>query len=166
MYYICIELRYLSWYSDSLWVGQPGSSSQHGKIFLFSTVSRLALGPTQPPIQWVLGAISLGVKWPEHEADHSTPTSSKVKNGEAIHPLPHMPSQHSAWLIKHRDNFIIFTLIILVLFSVKHAGHWSSDKQLYIYWTVNQERLGIINIRLRTQCCHTCILRNFSLKSN
>jgi hypothetical protein len=31
-------------------------------IFLFTT-SRPALGPTQPPIQWVLGAISLGVKW-------------------------------------------------------------------------------------------------------
>jgi hypothetical protein len=29
------------------------------KNFLFSTSCRLALGPTQPPIQWVPGALSL-----------------------------------------------------------------------------------------------------------
>jgi len=49
-------------------------------IFLFTTVSRLALRPTQPPIQWVLGALSLGVKWPGHEADHSSPSGAKFKN--------------------------------------------------------------------------------------
>jgi hypothetical protein len=37
------------------------------------------LGPTQPPIQWVPGAHSLGVKQPGHEADHSPPTSAEVK---------------------------------------------------------------------------------------
>jgi hypothetical protein len=30
-----------------------GSIRGRGKIFLFSTASRPALGPTQPPIQWV-----------------------------------------------------------------------------------------------------------------
>jgi hypothetical protein len=40
-------------------------------IFLLSTVSRPALGPTQPPIQWVQGALSLGVKRPGRQADHS-----------------------------------------------------------------------------------------------
>jgi hypothetical protein len=29
-------------------------------VFLFTTASRASLGPTQPPIQWVLGALSLG----------------------------------------------------------------------------------------------------------
>jgi hypothetical protein len=48
--------------------------------FLFTTTSRTALGPTQPPIQWVPGAPSLGVKWPGREADHSPPSSAKVKN--------------------------------------------------------------------------------------
>jgi len=31
-------------------------------IFLFTTMSRPALGPIQPPIQWVPGALSLGGK--------------------------------------------------------------------------------------------------------
>jgi hypothetical protein len=46
---------------------------------LFSTSSRLALGPTQPPIQWVPGVLSPGVKRQGREADHSPPTSAEVK---------------------------------------------------------------------------------------
>jgi len=37
-------------------------------ISFFTPASRPALGPTQPPIQWVPGALSLGVKWPGREA--------------------------------------------------------------------------------------------------
>jgi hypothetical protein len=48
-------------------------------IFLFTTVSRTALWPTQPPIQWVSGVVSLGVKRPGREADHSPPSSAEVK---------------------------------------------------------------------------------------
>jgi hypothetical protein len=36
-------------------------------------------GPTQPPIQWVPSALSLGVKRQGREADHSSPTSPKIK---------------------------------------------------------------------------------------
>jgi hypothetical protein len=49
-------------------------------IFLFTTAFRTALGPTQPPIQWARGVLSLGVKRPEREADHSHPSSAEVKN--------------------------------------------------------------------------------------
>jgi len=31
-------------------------------LFLFTTMPILVLGPTQTPIQWVLGALSLGLK--------------------------------------------------------------------------------------------------------
>jgi hypothetical protein len=43
-------------------------------IFLFTIASR------QPPIKWVRGALSLGIKQPGREADHSLPSSVEVKN--------------------------------------------------------------------------------------
>jgi hypothetical protein len=49
------------------------------KNFLFSASSRQALGSTQPPIQWVPGALSPGVKRPGREADQSPPASAEVK---------------------------------------------------------------------------------------
>jgi hypothetical protein len=49
------------------------------EIFLFTTASRTALGPTQPPIQWVPEALSLGVKRSGREADYSPPSSVEVK---------------------------------------------------------------------------------------
>jgi hypothetical protein len=72
------------------------SNRGRGKIFLFSTASRSALGPNQPPVQWVSGAVSPEVKRPGLEADHSPPSSAEVKNGEAIPPLSYMSSWHSA----------------------------------------------------------------------
>jgi hypothetical protein len=47
--------------------------------FHLTTASRIALGPTQPPIQWVSGVISLGVKRSGREADHSHPSSAEAK---------------------------------------------------------------------------------------
>jgi hypothetical protein len=42
------------------------------RIFPVASVSRPALGPTQPPVQWVSGVLSLGVKArPGRDADHS-----------------------------------------------------------------------------------------------
>jgi hypothetical protein len=65
-------------------------------IFLFTTASRTALEPTQPPIQWVPGALSLGVKRPGREADHSPPSSAEVKEYGDIPPLPNTPSWRGA----------------------------------------------------------------------
>jgi len=50
------------------------------RIFLSDITSKLALEPTQVPIQWVPGALSLGVKQPGREGDHSPPTNVEVKN--------------------------------------------------------------------------------------
>jgi hypothetical protein len=85
-----------------------GSFPGRGKIFLFYIASRPALGPTQPPIQWILGAVSPWVKRPGREADHSPPPSATVKNGRALPPLPHTSFWHSAQLIKLRNKFVLF----------------------------------------------------------
>jgi hypothetical protein len=71
---------------------------------LFTTVSGTVLGPTQPPIQWVPGALSLRLKRPGREADHSPPSSAEVKNVWSYTSTPQYV--FIAWcLVKHRDNF-------------------------------------------------------------
>jgi hypothetical protein len=83
---------------------------------LFTTVSRTALGPTQPPIKWVSGALSLGVKRPRREADHSPPLSVRSKNAWSYTSTPQYVFM--AWcLVKHRDNFT---------FTFNFKGHVAS----------------------------------------
>jgi hypothetical protein len=59
---------------------QGGWSISPGRVknFHFSILSRLALGPTQPPIKWVLGVLSPGIKQQGRKANHSLPTSVEV----------------------------------------------------------------------------------------
>jgi hypothetical protein len=56
-------------------------------IFLFTTASRPALRPTQPPIQWVPGALSVGVKGSEREADAHPHLVLRSRMWGAIPPL-------------------------------------------------------------------------------
>jgi len=63
-------------------------------IFFFDHVSRPALGPTQPPTQWVPGVLSLRVKRPGCEADHLPPSSAEVK--ECVELYLHSPNT-SSW---------------------------------------------------------------------
>jgi hypothetical protein len=63
-----------------------------------------------------------GDKAAGHEADHSPPSSVEFKNGGAMPPLPHTSSWHSAWSIKHRDNF---TFLFFFLYgAAAHIGPW------------------------------------------
>jgi hypothetical protein len=96
-------------------------------IFLFTTASRTALGLTQPPIQWVPGALSMGVKQPRREAHHSPPSSDvgQRKSG-AIPPLPNTPSWRGAQL-KHRDNFT-FTFYFYIMQCVIAYAQKKRDK--------------------------------------
>jgi hypothetical protein len=95
----------ISFYSSvgtaRLWAGQLRNWSlilgEVQKIFLFPTMSRLALGSTQSPGQWVPKALSLRVKWPACEAD-SLPSSSKARLRMCgpIVQLSHISSWHGA----------------------------------------------------------------------
>jgi hypothetical protein len=48
--------------------------------YRLTTATRIFFFATQPPMQWVSGALSLGVEWPDREAEHSPPSSAQVKN--------------------------------------------------------------------------------------
>jgi hypothetical protein len=76
-------------------------------------MSRPALWSTQSSIQYIPGALSLGVKRPGREVDHSPPSNAVVKKMRgAIPPFPNTPSWRGAEL-KHGDNFT-FTLLLLI----------------------------------------------------
>jgi hypothetical protein len=58
-------------------VSNPGRGWEY---LSFTTAFRPTLELTQLPIQWVPGALSLEIKRPGREADHSPPSSAEVKN--------------------------------------------------------------------------------------
>jgi hypothetical protein len=75
--------------------------------FSLHYLSRTALGPTLPPIQWVPGALFLGVKRPGREADYSPPSSAEVKNAWSYTSTPQYVFM--AWcLVKHGDFTFTF----------------------------------------------------------
>jgi hypothetical protein len=122
------------------WMIGEFESGQGLGIFLFTTVSIPALGPTQPPIQWVPGAPSLGIKRPRREADHSLPSSAEIKECVELYlHSPNTPSWRGAQL-KHRDNFTFtFTTDMFIPLSnvIKLLGvvmlvHCLGDNSVYV----------------------------------
>jgi hypothetical protein len=82
-----MEPGWLSRYSDSLRAGRSGDRIPVGRDF--PHLSRPALGPTQPPVQWVPG-LSRGERRPGRDADHTPPSRAEVKKEfsyTSIHPM-------------------------------------------------------------------------------
>jgi hypothetical protein len=106
-------------------IGVLGFDSRLGLgIFLFTTMSRTTLVPTQPPMQWVPGSLFLGVKRPGREADHSPPSSAKVK--EWVELYLHSPIRHVT--LRPRNA------------SLNGAKIWYTDGKkfgLYAGWATN-----------------------------
>jgi hypothetical protein len=93
---------------------ETGLDSLRGQeIFLFTIAPIPALGPIQPPIQWVLGSPTPAVERHVREADHSPPSLTEVKNGGAVPLFPHTSSCRDTELIKARDKYVLIRRIIL-----------------------------------------------------
>jgi hypothetical protein len=94
----------------------------------------MALGLTQPPIQWVPGALSLEVKWPVCEADHSPPSSAEVKNEWRY-------TSTSPIHLNHRDNFN-FYLLHYVYFIALIIRNKVSNLPFYQFFPSQKENLS------------------------
>jgi hypothetical protein len=92
--------------------GRPEFDSRQGQEpSLLTTASIPAQGPTQPPIQWVVGTLIPAVKCLGHEADQSPPPSAEIMR-VAIPPRPQYVLM--AWhTVKHRFNFPIYLSYVL-----------------------------------------------------
>jgi hypothetical protein len=80
-------------------------------IFLLTTASRSALGPTKPPIQGVPGVLSLRVKRQGREADHSSPSSAEVKNSWSYTSTPQYAFM--AWLSVKKSQGQLWLYLLL-----------------------------------------------------
>jgi hypothetical protein len=141
-------------------------------IFLFTTVSRTALGPTHHPIQCVPGALSMEVKRPKREADRSCLSSAEVN--ELVELYIHSPSTPS-WRCaqfkkKHRDNFTYtmsfrdecplhsYATVQYVLL------HWRETLALFIaidYWFLNASLAKCIQNERVASSVRMFFLRNY-----
>jgi hypothetical protein len=83
---------------------------------------------TQPPIQWVPGALFLGVKRPVREADHSPPSSAEVK--ECVELYLHSPIRlHGVVLSEAQGQLYLllyFTLLQTVCKVTIRLNTWRS----------------------------------------
>lgn len=148
-----------------------------GKIFLFSKMSRVALGTTQPPIQWVPWTLSLWVKWLGYEANHSpTPTAQVIS---AVIPLL---SPHGAHGGKFSFHFSSATLQLKTFYRgiILHTsltqmfiykGVSASDSDINCYVIVRKLLLSTLLLFLharetQTQWVHTSVRTTFHHKSS
>jgi hypothetical protein len=95
------------------------------------------------------GALSPGIKRPGCEADHSPPTSVKVKKTWVYTSTPPWSSWHDDLLVKHRDKFTLFSTnnyvrnryFLLVCSNSMKTGQYNnwtkSDVKLFLCLTNN-----------------------------
>jgi hypothetical protein len=88
--------------------------------------NRPALGSTKPLIQWVSGALSLGVKRPGREADHLPPSSAAVKNAWRYTSTPNT----SSWRGTSLSTGKFYPYLYLYLAISGNSSHYSVQKYL------------------------------------
>ena len=71
----------------------------------------MALGPSRPPVHWVLGAVFSGVEQP---ADHLCLAGARLMMSQAIPAFPYIP-------IWHTQGKLCFTFILRDLYVHLHS---------------------------------------------
>jgi hypothetical protein len=106
-------------YSVWLRTGRPGfDPRQRQRIFPLTCASRPALGPTQPPVQWVPGGSFPGGKGrPGRDADHSPPSSAEVKKEQELY----LQSPRCASMERNGTALPFFYLYLTYLLRVTTA---------------------------------------------
>jgi hypothetical protein len=130
-----------------------GFDSRRGLwIFLFTTASRRALEPIQPPIQWEPGTLSLRVKRLDREADHSPPISVKLKNAWSYTSTPQYAFM--AWCSvkeKHRDNFT-FTFYLEASREVGLEVNTEKTKYIFVSHHQNVAQVKLVTNKFLKMC--------------
>jgi len=81
--------------------------------FLFDTVSKPALGPTQPPIQWVPGALPWVYSGRIVKLTIHLHLVARSRMRGSISPFPQYVFT-AWWLVKHKDNFTFLPLPLCI----------------------------------------------------
>jgi hypothetical protein len=134
-------------YPVNIWERRTGFGSLQGQnIFLFSTVPRPTLDPTQPPIQRVPAGLSTWVKRPKREADPSPSCGAKVKNVESHGTNSRcVPWHQEAHSLAFRDEFTFVA---------------STSNSLYsLFWNKNESRL----MRCHAICLYLSVSSSYQL---
>jgi hypothetical protein len=95
-----------------------GMESRQGLEILLTSASRAALGPTQS-IQWVSGAISLGVKRPERKPNHSSQSSAEVRNAWSYTSTP--PIALMAWCSVKKSTGTTLPYLVYLVWDMPNA---------------------------------------------
>jgi len=121
--------------------------------FPFPTASKQALSPPSFLSNGYWGALFLGIKRPEREANQSPPSSSEVKNEWSLPPL----RQHifmACCLVKHRDNFTFTFTSSPQVFLPKFCMDFSSPLACCMHLPSYSPRLYHANKYLVNRASH------------
>ena len=113
-YFLWCNMYYLSWDTIAslvarLWAGQSG---QEQGIYLFTTMSTLTRGPPSFLLNRHHNSFPR-VEQPGSEADHSPPSSARIKNGIHVHLCP-----LQVFMSRSNSTFLFVTCTILWLILI------------------------------------------------
>jgi hypothetical protein len=135
------------------------SNPGRGWEFVFTTESRPTLGPTQPPIQWVAGVLSLGVKRPGVKLTTHLNLVPRSRMRGAIPPLPQYACVAWCSVKAQGQLYLSFSHVCIHLSRLKcftslHATNeirWY-ETTLLCLWVLSPELLCIWqSVRLRIE---------------